>query len=151
MPTMYILHGFLGSGKSTWARKFAKEHPDTKIVSADAFRIMLNGEYRYFEKLDWAITESMADTIYNLSTAGYDIIVDCGNLSQSRRVAWLRVPIHPRIAVIFPQKDKEWHLKNRQEKPHWDTDWDAVWESEHSSYEPIDEKDFDEVIYVEEW
>ena len=150
MLTMYILHGFIGSGKSTWARNFAKEHPDTKIVSADSFREMFNGEYKYLEELDDVISVSMRNTAYNLIANEYNVIIDCGNLSKERRNEWKGI-YADKIAVIFPHKDKEWHLKNRQEKPHWNTDWDAVWESEHKSYEPINENEFDEVIYVEDW
>ncbi len=151
MATIYILHGFFGSGKSTWAKNFVKEHSGTKIVSGDGFRLMFNGEYKYVPELDNAITQSMADTIFNLLTDGYDVIVDCGNLTESRRLPWLRIPAK-HIAVIFPSKDKEWHIKNNVAKIHSDS-WDEVWESEHKSYEPImeHEKFHDVVIHIEEW
>lgn len=149
MSTIYILHGFFGSGKSTWARNFAQEHPNTKLVIADVFRVMLHGEYKYDPKIDNVITQSMADTIFNLLTDGYDVIVDCGNLSQSRRIPWLRIPAK-HVAVIFPQRDKEWHINNNVAKLHGDS-WDDIWESEQASYEPIIENNYNDVIYVKEW
>ncbi|MHC4605240.1 MAG: hypothetical protein ACYS6W_18140 [Planctomycetota bacterium] len=30
--TVYLTIGFLGSGKSTWAKKFAAEHPDLPSI-----------------------------------------------------------------------------------------------------------------------
>jgi len=150
MRTLYILHGFFGSGKSTWARNFSKEHPDTKIVSADSFRTMLNGEYEYVVELDNVINLRMKNTIYNLFANGYSVIVDVGNLSKSRRSDWMRIQTDKRIAVVFPQKDKQWHIKNSSAKPHT-ANWDYIWDAEHKSYEPINEKDFDEIIKVKEW
>lgn len=149
-----ITIGLLGSGKSTWARQFAKEHPDTKIVCPDGFRLMLNGEYKYLPELDDIITASVFDTANNLLKAGYSVIIDCGNLQESadRRAKWRQLQADKYIAVVFPCRQKEWHIKNRLEKPHWEgVDWGKIWENEKSALQPINEKEFDEVIKVEGW
>ena len=47
----FILIGASGSGKSTWAKKYAKTHPKTRIVSADDFFIQPgDGSYTFDPK-----------------------------------------------------------------------------------------------------
>ena len=153
MTTLYITVGLLGSGKSTWAKKYVKQHPDTKIVCPDSFREMLNGGYKYLPELDNIITESVFDTAQNLLEGGYSVIIDCGNLQESpdRRGKWKQLEADKRIVVVFPHKDKEWHIKNRLKKPHWqEVDWNKVYEAEQASIEPINEADYDTVIKIKE-
>ena len=149
---VFTLVGLIGSGKSTWARKYAKEHPDTKIVSADAFRTMLNGEYEYDEDLDGIITRSMYDTAMNLLVNGYSVIMDCGNLAEAedRRILWRHL-LGTRTAVLFPQKETAWYVANRMKNPHRDVDWTALVEKEKAAFEPINPEDYDEVIEVKEF
>jgi len=154
MTTVYMTIGFLGSGKSTWAREFAKEHLKTKIVCPDAFREMLNGEYKYLVELDDIITESVFETAKNLLQGGYDVIVDCGNLTNApdRRGKWRRLKADKFVAVIFPQEDIEWHVQNRRNKPHWkDVDWLKIAQGERNAFEPINENDYDEIIRIPLW
>ena len=42
-PTLYIMCGLSGSGKSTIATQIANENPNTVIVSSDAIREELTG------------------------------------------------------------------------------------------------------------
>lgn len=44
-PTMWVLVGLSGSGKSTIATQIANENPNTIIVSSDAIREELTGNY----------------------------------------------------------------------------------------------------------
>lgn len=44
-PTLYIMCGLSGSGKSTIATQIANENPSTVIVSSDAIREELTGNY----------------------------------------------------------------------------------------------------------
>lgn len=44
-PTMYILRGHSGSGKSTWARSLAARDPNVVICSADDFFVGEDGQY----------------------------------------------------------------------------------------------------------
>jgi len=146
---VYITIGLLGSGKSTWAKRFAKNRPNVKIVCPDSFRTMLNGEYKYLAELDDVITQSTYDTAFNLLWAGYDVIVDCGNLTNApdRRKKWLELPAR-HIAVVFPVRDRDWHIGNRGKDPHCEADWGAIWDRERAAYEPVNNADYDEVALI---
>ena len=149
---VYILVGLMWSGKSTWAKKFVKEHADTKIVCADLFRVMLNGDYMYLAALDDTITDCMFDAACNLLTNGYNVIIDCGNLTDEsdRRGLWKQLP-GDKIAVLFPQKDELWHIINRQNNPHGDADLGGIIKGEKKAFVPVDPKDYDEIITVKEF
>ncbi len=149
MSTMYLLVGILGSGKTTYAKDFAEDNPNTKIVCADDFRKMLNGEYHYHKELDDIITVSMVDTIKHLLDGGYDVIVDVGNLTEDRRSSWMQIPVDKRVAVVFPLRDKEWHINNRLKNEHrTDADWDEIYDGDVKAFQPIDKTQFNEVIIV---
>lgn len=153
--TVYMTVGFLGSGKSTWAKQFVSTHKSAKIVSADMFRQMLNGQYEYHAELDDVITESMFDTAQHLLNHGYDVIIDCGNLTEDpdRRPKWRSLRNAKRfVAVVMPHKDIDWHVANRLKNPHWEgVDWNAIAQGERDAFEPINESDYDEVVQVEKF
>jgi len=164
MSTVYILIGFTGSGKSTFARKFAAEHPNTKIVSPDGFRIMFNGEYKYLPELDDVITQSTFNTAQKLLNAGYDVIIDCGNLQNApdRRAKWkqllnendiTRFDYKPLrfVAVMMPMdKPVGWYVERRMKNPHWPVNVRQIIENEMKAYQPPDDDEFEEVIYIKE-
>ncbi|MCQ2741740.1 MAG: ATP-binding protein [Bacilli bacterium] len=55
MSTLILLSAIPGSGKSTWARNYIKDHPNTKIVSSDDIREEFFGKPNDFrdEKFIW--------------------------------------------------------------------------------------------------
>ena len=50
MKTLIVLSAMPGSGKSTWANQYQKEHPHTLIVSSDQIRFELTGQTQDFSK-----------------------------------------------------------------------------------------------------
>lgn len=151
MKTVYITIGYSGSGKSTWAKEFAKNNSNTKIVSPDSFRSMFHGEYKYLPELDNIITESCFETAKNLLKAGYDVIIDAGNLTKNedRRGKWKKMKADKFVAVVMPMdKPVEWYLERRMRKPHWNVDFRKIIEAEMKSYEPPIEDEFDEIIRI---
>ena len=48
MKNLIIIAGVPGSGKSTWAKEYAKTHPNTLIVDTDEIRKSVTGSYQVF-------------------------------------------------------------------------------------------------------
>lgn len=86
---VYLLVGFLGSGKSTWARRHVQENPNTVIINRDALRTMFFGKYDYLPAVEFLVRKCayfiVEEAIYN----GFDVIIDETNLSRAKRFGWL--------------------------------------------------------------
>lgn len=154
MRTVYLTIGFTGSGKSTFARNFIKDKPNVKIVSPDGFRQMFNSEYKYIVKLDDAITQSTFDAAKNLLVAGYDVVIDCGNLTKSldRRGLWVQLPAEKFVAYVMPMDQPvNWYVERRMQKPHWaKVDFKEIVKNEMKAYESPTLDEFDKICHVSE-
>jgi len=151
MQKLYLTIGILGSGKTTWAKKMAKEDSNVKIISPDVIRQMLHGRYLYDNDLDSLVTNICQELIKILSYNYYDVIIDCCNLTKSRRESWPWWRAE-KIAVVFPRKTKVWHVNNKMKdsKGKSRSYWNGVYDSHVEQVEPIDKESFNEVIYVGE-
>ena len=153
MSNLYILIGFVGSGKTVWARRMAQENPNVKIVSPDAMREMLNGGYKYEKNLDPLIDIICYNTMFSLLLNKFDVIIDCCNLTQKRRKYWLQIVTDwsnvKRIAVVFPNRGMGWHIDNRMKDPRENTNriyWEAVYGLHRAQFEPVDKSMFDKIF-----
>jgi predicted kinase len=90
MLEVIILSGLPGSGKSTWAEKFKKEHPDNQVViiSSDRQFVGEDGVYRFDpSKIKEAHGNSLryyiscVERLYLTTTHDVTIIVDNTNLT----------------------------------------------------------------------
>ncbi len=81
MNKVIILQGLPGSGKSTWAKQYCLENPDTFILNRDSLRVMLNnGEWSAkTEEFVKAIELSALEIILK-GTDKATVIVDDTNL-----------------------------------------------------------------------
>lgn len=83
---MILLSAIPGSGKSTWARKYQKEHPNTFIVASDEIRLQMFGKVNDFshETIVW---KTFMDQINNLAEMYRDVtvIADATNLQNKYR------------------------------------------------------------------
>jgi predicted kinase len=145
---VYQTIGFMGSGKSTWARRFALDNPNTKIISTDSLRTMLNGTYKYIEGLDDAIDQIVRETLIILLANGYDVIIDCCHLTHERRDSWDIPEDVDRVAVVFPRKCPTWHVKNRESDRHSDADLIALITSDIKHYQEIRPELYSDVINI---
>ncbi len=82
--TMIVTRGLPASGKSTWARQYVREHPDTVIVCRDNIRAMLLGgnsidaDHGYEEAPaghEALVREIRNKAIVAAIRAGHDVIV----------------------------------------------------------------------------
>ena len=83
-----ILQGIPGSGKSTWARSYLKEHGsrDTVIVNRDSIRAML-GDYWVPER-ESLVTKIETNMIRLALKHNYDVIIDATNLNEKTLKKW---------------------------------------------------------------
>ena len=90
-PSLLILVGSAGSGKSTWARNYVRGRRDTRIVSRDSLRQQLFGyddesvkdyyaEKRLLNERETSVTKSQFALIKCLLEDGYSVVVDDTNL-----------------------------------------------------------------------
>jgi hypothetical protein len=123
-----VLVGMVGSGKSQYARKRAKQ--GSLCIAHDNLTAMLHCEYRYEQGLRdcyRGMEESIAWAALN---AGRDVIIDRTNLTAESRRRWLRWarevydslntfngkgPTTLVVAVAFPVEAPEVHARRRFE------------------------------------
>lgn len=81
MPKIILTRGIQGSGKSTWAKKWAEEDPTHRVRwNNDDYRRML-GSYWVPER-ECVVNAAMTDLIYYVMMLGYDIVIDNMNLNE---------------------------------------------------------------------
>lgn len=85
MPTLYIMSGCPGSGKTTWANEFMKTHSDVRYVSRDEIRFsMLKEDEDYFAH-ETEVFNKFVDTIAATLIDGFDVIADATHISIASR------------------------------------------------------------------
>lgn len=86
-PTLYILCGLPGSGKSTWASTYISKHfgEDIRYISRDEIRFsMLKDGEDYFSHENDVCTK-FVKTIANTLLDGFDVIADATHLNKKSR------------------------------------------------------------------
>lgn len=104
-PTLYIMCGLSGSGKSTIATQIVNENPNTIIVSSDAIREELTGNYEDQEHNE-EVFKIFHDRIRKNLENKKNVIADATNLTmKSRRAIMMKVNgLNIRkVCVIIPK------------------------------------------------
>ena len=87
-PIAYIICGFIGAGKTTFARKLEKETGALRITK-DEWMISLFGNQitsdKNFEKYDHNVIELTRNFAFKILKSGKDVIIDEGFWVQSQR------------------------------------------------------------------
>lgn len=81
-----ILKGLAGSGKSTWAKKFIRAHPDYKRVCRDDLRLMLDA-VQFNERKEKFITKAEHALILQALNSGFNVVVDATHLNPKNENA----------------------------------------------------------------
>lgn len=117
MKTLIILSAMPGSGKSTWAKKYQEEHPNTFIVSSDAIRYEITGTTQDFsrQKEVWALFSSR---IHEYAQKQDDVVVilDALNDLDVLRTKYVKEnPEYDRYElVLFPRTREQIKFYNQQ-------------------------------------
>ncbi len=104
-PTLWVMCGLSGSGKSTIAKQLAQEHENTVIVSSDSVREELTGDYEnqdhneeVFKVFHKRIREALENNI--------NVIADATNITMKSRRAILEnvkgIDCH-KVAYLIPK------------------------------------------------
>ena len=87
-PTAPVICGFIGAGKTTFARKLEKETNAIRITK-DEWVIKIFGNKittdKNFERYDKSITELATDIAFKTLKSGKDVIIDEGFWVKSQR------------------------------------------------------------------
>jgi len=154
MPTLYICAGLIGSGKSTWARNKVREDGQAVVISRDALRTMIYGEYRYDVDQEDFVRELARGFVKTALFYGYDVVVDETNLTEKKRRWWMRLlePLSPSAVVAVHCTSTQGNVDRRMAddpRGYSREKWQQVYDGMLKVYEPVTEDEgFDEIVEV---
>ena len=120
MKTLIVLSAPPGSGKSTWAKVYQKEHDNVHIISSDAIRFELTGQLQDFSKQKevWRI---FSERIHEYALLGDDVTVILDALCDLNSLRIMYVKDNPEydkyILVLFPHTLEEMRRFNLLREP----------------------------------
>ena len=104
MKTLIMLSAIPASGKSTWAKEYQQNHPNTYIVSSDDIRVEICGNYKDHSRQDevWALFEKRIHEYGEIENA--TVILDALNDVNPVRLKYLSTTpeFDKKILVLFP-------------------------------------------------
>ncbi len=163
MTKLYIMVGNVGSGKSTWIRKFLSEQNDQKdekwvVVSKDAIRWMLGSGDKYLfdpDCLEYSIEQLSNDMIYDLLTCDVNVIVDETNedVFSRQNILELVASSVETTAVCMPFVDRLESLKRKSNPDanygYGRETWGEVWRRKNDAFvAPSLDEGFDKILYA---
>jgi len=114
IPTLYVLAGISGAGKSTFVNSFVQKNPDVMVYSSDALRAILGSS-----ESDQSVTPQVFSTIkYNVNrdlSQGKSVMVDATSLNPKERRDYIDAAKKHNaksIAYVF-ERDKSTLMKNQ--------------------------------------
>lgn len=149
MATLYIMIGIPGSGKSTYANKFAKEI-NCSVHSSDNIRKELLGTQKDLsnDKEVWRVLkERMRTDLLN----GKDCIVDATNISRKKRRTYLdfiKDVDCTKVAILMKTSFDESVERNNKRPSEQFVPFRAICNIQRAYQEPSLEEGFDKIIFV---
>ena len=153
MKKLIILSAPPGSGKSSWARNYQKEHENTYIISSDEIRYELTNQKQDFSKQK-EVWEIFSRRIHEYALKGDDINIILDALCDLNCLREKYVKENPEydkyILVLFPHKFEDIKKLNRQRPKDQIVPDDALLALYQKFEEPNEEikKLFDEIIEI---
>jgi len=155
MPTLYMLIGLPGSGKSTWTANQMFDWNNTVIASTDGFldRFANDSGISYDDAFKVAYKDAsnhLSKTIADAVKNGYNIIWDQTNVMKGARIKKLRkIPdSYKKIAVYFPAPDEKELARRLASRP-GKTISPHIYQDMLNNLEiPTKDEGFDDVIII---
>ena len=154
MKTFILLSAIPGAGKSTWAKIYQKEHPNTYIVSSDDVRTRVAGRVNCFDK-EPLVWKTFLDEINNcLSRAdNVTVIGDSTNLQNKYRQFYhdATPAFDKHVLVIFKipleicQKQNKMRVDDRVVPPNAMKKLEAEWQDPTTEIISL----YDELIVID--
>ena len=150
MPTVYVLVGVPGSGKSTWIQNQIWALGLT-VVSTDALveqEAQRQGKTysEVFDKYMPTAVKLMAEQVVQAREAGHDIVWDQTSTTvASRRKKFAMLPNYHAVAVVFPTPDPEEHQRRLASRPGKTIPWNILNGMVSGFQMPTLEEGFDEI------
>ncbi|KKM16509.1 hypothetical protein LCGC14_1685060 [marine sediment metagenome] len=154
MSKIIVLVGNIGSGKTTWIKKFLKKTKGKYVVvSRDAIRYMIGGgKYIFDLDLEPAVWNSEGKIIEEFMKLKVNIIVDEVGINKKLRKKYIDLANqfgYEKIAMEMPKLSKQVCVDRRMQNPHQQADrklWESVWDNFDKMYEaPIVNEGFHKV------
>lgn len=107
MKTLIVMSALPGSGKSTWAKKYAETHRNTYILSSDEIRFEVTNSYQDFSKQKkvWRIFNRRLRRLAKADDI--TLIIDALNDTNEIRINYVKEhPGFDKYILVFMDKDK---------------------------------------------
>ena len=151
---LIILVGNLGSGKTTFCKKLAKQ--DYVIVSRDDLRYSIGaGTYLYNEAYEPCIRDASIELARSFMQLGVPLVIDETNISSSIRSKYLHLAKlykYKTTAMLLPKLSMKRSITRRLKNNHGDTPanvWKNVWSTFDMMYEkPTKAEGFNKIIQL---
>ena len=106
MPKLILTIGTSCAGKSSWAKEYADNNPNTVVISRDMFRFgyltdATNWAEYNFQACEKAVTYHLLLAYEEAIAAGKDVIVADTNLSYVARHRWLMRSFQDEVSVEY--------------------------------------------------
>lgn len=107
MPTMYVMRGLPGSGKSYKARQLQSELAGSVVYSTDDF-FMVNGEYKFDPKRLAANHAANQKRARQACETGVDVIIDNTGLKAWECREYVRMALDHGYKVVLVEPETSW-------------------------------------------
>jgi predicted kinase len=154
MPTVYVLVGVPGSGKSTWIRNQIWALGLT-VVSTDAFveqEAHRQGKTysEVFDEYMPTAVKLMAEQVVQAREAGHDIIWDQTSTTvASRKKKFKMLPNYHAVAVVFATPEPPELERRLASRPGKNIPWNVMQGMISSFKMPTEDEGFDEIWYAD--